>query len=177
VNSNIPALALSAIVLACGAVNIASAQPAPRQPGQPPPQVLLPGRQPPLCDAILEIKSTDPAQAGHLKMGQWLRFLGPISPHGHMVVIPMDKTGAPPHAWRPGAHVAYRLPPTQGPVPWQFFLKVPVLSPPDHPGIEIHQYLMTVKTLEDRCPSNVDFETLPHEDEIIDDHPGHANAA
>jgi hypothetical protein len=67
----------------------------------------------------------------------------------------------------------------QAPMPWMFFLKVGVHTPqePDkHPDEKAHQYVMTVNTLQDRCPRSVRFDTMPHEDEIIDDHPGHANA-
>jgi hypothetical protein len=176
-NNNVRAFSavLSLIVLA---VTAASAQAQrPSAPGtQPPAPTLNPGVQPPLCDVILRIRSTDPEERGHLKVTQWLRFIGPISPQGHMVVLPVEKNGVPKHAWRPGLRVAIRTGDPEDPLPWMFILRVPVLSLPDHPGIEIHQYIMTVKALDDGCPSNVDFDTLPHDDEIIDDHPGHANA-
>lgn len=161
---------LFTIVLAGGATSACG------QPAAPASQ-LQPGQQPPLCDVILAIKTADTAQNGHLKVGQWLRFMGPIPPQGHMIVIPVERPSpVPPHAWRPGLFVASRFDTSQNP-PWVFVLSgVPVLSPPDHAQIRSHRYRMTVKTVERGCPRNIDFDTMPHEDEITDDHPGHANA-
>lgn len=170
-------LGLLTIALTSGVIS-AIGQPAPARPPIP---ELKEGRQAPLCDSILAIKGTDTDGQGHLKVGQWLRFLGPIPNQGHMLVIPMNRSGPqapPPHAWQPGTHVAFRTTPVQDPPPWKFFLTVPVLSPPDHPNVFDHHYVMTVKALDGGCPApgSIDIDTLPEDDEIIDDHPGHANA-
>lgn len=170
--------AFVALALSFGAVVPSSAQDNPRQARRVsvPPPTLNPGRQAPLCNVVLEVKATDPEANGHLKVGQRLQLMGPIPPQGHMLVSPTENPMGPPHEWRPGVHVAHRLGNAGDPLPWQFFLRVPVLSIPDHPQVEQHHYLMTVTAVDDlRCPSNVEFDTLPHEGEIIDDHPGHAN--
>jgi hypothetical protein len=168
--------ALLTTVLAGGITSACGQQsPAARAGEQSPAPTLTPGRQPPVCDVILEVNSTDPDGQGHLKMDQWLRFLGPIPNQGHMLVIPMDRQGVTPHAWRPGTHVAYRTTPPQDPPPWKFFLEVPVLSPPEHTSIAQHKYTVTVNApLEEGCPRHIRIETLPEDDEITDDHPGHA---
>jgi hypothetical protein len=146
-----------------------------RSPRTPPPNLEV-GPQVKPCDVIVEVDSTDPEQRGHLQVRQWIRLIGPIAPQGHMVVLPANNPNGPAHHWRPGLFVAYRTGNPQGPPPWTFFVAVPVLSAPEHTTIERHHYVVTVNDVAAGCPSDVDFDTLPHEGEIIDDHPGHAHS-
>lgn len=169
--------ASTAVVLSCGVAAFVDAQPRPaseRVPEQRPSAAVVLGRQPPVCDVVLEVKSTDPDERGHLKTGQWVRVFGPVGQQGPLLLARHERTGSPPHAWRPGIWVAHRVAPPSGPPPWYFFLSgVLVVSPPDHDDVTPHAYSVTVEELEDGCPGRIRFDALPGGD-VVDDHPGHA---